>query len=370
MCRAVLKQMAKCVVVLLSVCLVTGTAGANEDKVLNVYSWVDYVAPDTVSNFAKEFGIRVNYDVYDSTEIVEARLLAGQTGYDVVVHSTRYASRLIPIGVFQPLERERLPLYSNLDAWVLKMLEPYDPGNRYAIPYMWGTTGFAYNVDMVRARMPDAPLDSARMLFDPAIVSKFADCGVSLLDEATDVISMVLLYLGLDPNNLEPANLARAEAQMKLVRPYIRYFSSAKMINDMPSGEICLAMSWSGDYAQAMNRAREVGSDIHLAYSAPKEGSMLWFDGVFIPADAPHPDNAYLFLNYLLRPQVIAAVSNTTNYANANTAAAQYTLPEIIHNPVLYPPMSERGRFDVGLIFGPKLERRRTRSWSRIKTGL
>jgi len=193
---------------------------------------------------------------------------------------------------------------------------------------------------------------------------------VTLLDEPTDVISMVLLYLGLDANSLDPADLARVEAQMKRVRPYIRYFSSAKLINDMPSGEVCLAMSWSGDYAQAMNRAREVGADIKLAYSAPKEGSMIWFDGMYIPADAPHPDNAHLFLNYLMRPEVIAAISNITHYANANDAATPHTLPEIVHNPALYPPMSERGRFSVGLIFGPKLERRRTRSWSRIKTGL
>ncbi|MGD8384031.1 MAG: polyamine ABC transporter substrate-binding protein [Lysobacterales bacterium] len=343
---------------------------ADEEKVLNVYNWADYIAPDTLKNFEAEYGIKVNYDVYDSTEVVEARLLAGKTGYDVVVDSTRYAGRMIPIGVFQPLDKSRLPLLKNLDPWVMKMLAASDPGNRYAVPYMWGTTGFAYNVDMIRKRMPDAPVDSMRMLFDPAVVSKFADCGVSLLDEPTDVINMVLLYLGLDPNSLDPADLAKVEAQMKKVRPYIRYFSSAKMINDMPSGQICLAMSWSGDYAQAMNRAREVGSDIKLAYTAPKEGSMLWFDGLLIPADAPHPHNAHLFINYLLRPDVIGAISNTTAYANANTKAAKYMRPEIVHNTDIYPPMSDRSRFSVGLIFGPKLERRRTRTWSRIKTGL
>jgi len=357
--------------VLLVVALVVSVlANAGDEKVLNVYNWTDYIAPDTISNFEKEFGVRVNYDVYDSTEVVEAKLLAGRTGYDVIIQSARYASRLIPIGIFKELERDKLPLFSNLDPWVLQKMAIYDSGNRYGVPYMWGTTGFAYNIDMIRERMPDAPLDSAAMLFDPSVVAKFADCGVSLLDEPTDVIPMVMLYLGLDPNSLDPADLARAEAQLKRVRPYIRYFSSAKLLNDMPNGEICIAMSWSADYATAMNRAIEVGADIKLAYTAPVEGSMLWIDAAFIPAEAPHPDLAHQFINYLLRPNVIAAITNFTNYANANTAAKVFMLPKIINNPALYPPESERSRFDIGYIFGPKQERRRTRSWSRIKTGL
>jgi len=352
-------------------CLLTWViADAREEKILNIYNWTDYTGPNTISNFEKEFGVRINYDLYDSTEVAEAKLLAGRTGYDVVFHSARYSSRLIPIGIFKELDRDKLPLFSNLDPWVMQQMSIYDKGNRYGVPYMWGTTGFAYNVDMIYERMPDAPLASAAMLFDPQVVSKFADCGVSLLDEPTDVINTVLLYLGLDPNSLEPADLARAEAQLKSVRPYIRYFSSAKMLNDMPNDEICLAMSWSADYATAMNRAAEAGLDVNLAYTAPSEGSMLWFDAMFIPADAPHPELAHQFINYILRPDVIADISNHTNYANANTASAAYMLPEILNNPVLYPPLSERSRFTVGYIFGPKLERRRTRTWSRVKTGL
>jgi len=249
-------------------------------------------------------------------------------------------------------------------------MEAYDPGNRFGMPYMWGSTGFAYNVDMVAERMPDAPVQSAAMLFDPDVVSKFADCGVSLLDEPTDVFPMVLLYLGLDPNSLDPEDLARAEAQLKSVRPYIRYFSSARMINDLPNEEICVAMSWSGDYAQASTRAVEAGIDVHLAYTAPVEGSMLWFDGVFIPSDAEHPDNAYRFLNYLLRPEVIAEISNALFYANANLASMNDVLPEISGNSAIYPLPSERDRFDVGVVYGPKEERQRTRAWSRVKTGL
>ena len=357
---------------LLAPALALASAGAfaDEEPVLNIYNWADYIAPDTIRNFEREFGIRVNYDLYDSSEIVEAKLLAGTTGYDVVMHSMRYSARLVPIGVFQPLDRERLPLWDNLDPWVLETIEGYDPGNRHAMPYMWGTVGFAYNVDMIRARMPDAPLGSSAMLFDPEVVSRFADCGVSLVDEPTDVIPAVLQFLGRDPNSLAPEDIAAAEAQLKKVRPYVRYFSSTRMINDLPNREVCIAMSWSGDYAQAMNRAKEVGSDVRLAYSVPREGTVYWFDGVFIPADAPHPDNAHLFLNYLLRPEVIAAISDEIHYANANHASLPYMEPAIVADPATYPSDEIRSTAVIGYIFGPKDERRRTRAWSRVKTGL
>ena len=343
---------------------------AAEEKILNVYNWVDYIAPDTISNFETEFEVKVNYDMYDSTEMVEAKLLAGRTGYDVIIQSVRYAARLIPIGIFKQLDRDKLPHYTNLDPWVMDKMDMYDSDNRHGIPYMWGTTGFSYNVEMIRERMPDAPVDSAAMLFDPEVVSKFADCGVSILDEPTDVIPMVMLYLGLDPNSIDPEDIAKAEAQLKSVRPYIRYFSSAKMLNDLPNGEICIAMSWSADYATAMNRAKEVGADIKLAYSAPQEGSMLWIDAIFVTGETEHGDIAHQFVDYLMRPRVIAAVTNYTNYSNANIAANPFVLPEIIDNPILYPAENERPRFDVGIIFGPKQERLRTRSWSRVKTGL
>ncbi len=357
-------------VLVVSAFLVALQCEADEEPVVNVYNWADYIHPDTLSEFEGEFGIEVNYDLYDSTEVVEAKLLAGQTGYDVVLHSTRYSARLIPIGVYQPLDKSKLPLWRNLDPWVLGAMEAYDPGNRYAAPYMWGSTGFAYNVDMVRERMPDAPLDSGAMLFDPEVVSRFADCGVSLLDEPVDVIPMALMYLGYDANSMEPGHIAEAEAVLKSVRPYIKYFSSAKMINDLPNEEICVAMSWSGDYAQARERAREVGVEINLAYAVPKEGSVIFFDGWFIPADAPHPENAHQFLNYLMRPRVMAAISHHTRYANANLASLPFLRPEVANDPAAYPPPALLAELKVGYIFGPKLERLRTRAWSRIKTGL
>lgn len=345
-------------------------ARAGEEPVLNVYNWADYIAPTTISDFQRETGIRVNYDVYDSTEVVEAKLLAGSTGYDVVFHSVRYSARLIPIGVYQPLDRTKLSRWGNLDPWVLEVLENYDPGNRYGMPYMWGSTGYAINREMVLARMPDAPLGSGAMLFDPEVVSRFADCGVSLLNEPADVIPMVLQYLGHDPNSLEPAHLAAVEEQLKAVRPHIRYFSSTKMLNDLPNEEVCIAMSWSGDYSQAMIRAAEAGAGLDLAYFTPAEGTLYWFDGIFIPADAPHPDNAHRFLNYLLKPEVIAAISDETRYANANRAALPYIDPAVANDPAAYPDAEERSRAAIGYIFGPKDERRRTRTWSRIKTGL
>ena len=281
--------------------LVTGGSPAAEEPVLNVYNWADYIGPTTLADFEREHGIAVNYDIFDATAVVEAKLLAGRTGYDVVLQALRFSTRLIPIGVFQPLDHARLPNWKNLDPWVLEVMARYDPGNRYAAPYMWGTTGFTYNIDMVRERLPDAPLDSAAMLFDPAVAAHFADCGISLLDEASTVIPLVMLYLGHDPHSIDPDALAEAETVLKSVRPFIRYISSAKSLNDLPNREICIAMTWSGDYTQAQARADEVGSGVRLAYTVPREGTVMWFDSLLIPADAPHPENAHKFLDFLIQ---------------------------------------------------------------------
>jgi putrescine transport system substrate-binding protein len=350
--------------------LIAGDVVAEEEKILNFYNWADYIGPTTIADFEAEYGIRVNYDLFDSGTVVEAKLLTGKTGYDVVLHAMIYSARLIPIGAFRPLDRSKLPLWKNLDAWALAYMDQFDPGNRYGTPYMWGTTGFVYNVDMIRERWPDAPLSSGAMLFDPEVASRFADCGISLLDEPTTVIPMVMVYLGHDPASIEADHLEQVENVLKSVRPYIRYFSSAKMINDLPNEEVCIAMAWSGDFAQAQARAEEAGLDVQLAYTVPSEGTVLWFDSMLIPADAPHPDNAHLFLNYLMRPEVIAAASNLTGYANANTASIPYLDARIAENPASYPPMEDRVGWKTGWIYGPKQERLRTRAWSRIKTGL
>jgi len=351
-------------------CLAAVAVCGAEERVLNVYSWADYIAPNTIADFEAEFGIEVNYDTYDSTEVVEARLLAGKTGNDVVMHSARYSARLIPVGVYQALDRSRLPNWDNLDPWVLGIMAGYDPGNRYGVPYLWGTTGFTYNVRMIRERMPDAPVGSADMIFKPEVTRRFADCGISFIDEPTDVVPMALLYLGHDPNSLDPAHLAQVEALLKSVRPYIRYFSSAKMLIDLPNEEVCIAMSWSGDYAQAMQRGAEAGRPVELAYTVPREGAVPWFDAAFVPSDAPHPENAHLFLNYLLRPEVIAAITNETRYANPNRRAGPFVDPAVAADPAIYPTAAQRERLQIGFLQSPREERARTRLWSRVKTGL
>jgi putrescine transport system substrate-binding protein len=345
-------------------------AAAEGERVVNVYSWADYIGPTTLDDFERETGIEVNYDTYDSSETVDTKLLAGSTGYDVVFHDMPYSARLIPIGIYRPLERERIPNWAGLDAKILETYATYDPGNRFGAPYTWGSTGFAYNVDLVRARMPDAPVTSGRMLFDPEIVSRFADCGVSFLDSPTDVVPMALAYLGYSVDTDVASELEHAERVLKSVRPYIRYFSSAKMLLDLPNSETCIAMSWSGDYATARTRAREAGVDINLAYSVPSEGSIGWYDSMFIPADAPHPDAAYAFIDFILRPDVIAAITNFIDYANAVPASNPMVKAEILSDPAVYPTPDIMAVLQPKMTLAPKVERQRTRIMARVKSGL
>jgi putrescine transport system substrate-binding protein len=345
-------------------------ARAAEPPVLNVYNWADYIGRTTLADFEAETGIRVNYDTYESSEIVEAKLLAGSTGYDVVGHGGQYSARLIPLGIFLPLDKSRLPNWKNLDPAVLGVLAEYDPGNVYAAPYMWGSTGFAYNVEMVRERIPDAPVGSGAMIFDPRFMAKLADCGVSFLDSPTDVIPMALVYLGHDANSTEPEHLRAAENLLKAVRPYVKYFSSARILNDMPNREVCVAMSWSGDYATARARAAEAGIEVDLAYTVPQEGSVFWFDGFFIPADAPHPENAHRFIDFLMRPDVIAKITDETRYANAVPASRPLTDPEIVADPAVYPTESVVRLLQLLGNLPPKTERLRTRAFARVKAGM
>lgn len=358
--------------VVVAVCGCSGdSATADADRnVVNVYNWADYLAPDTLARFETETGIEVNYDIYDSSEVVDVKMLTGNSGYDVVVHSYQFSSRLAPIGVYAPLDYSRFENIDNLDPAVMAEIDVYEDVRGYTVPYHWGTTGYAWNARMVRERLPDHPMDSADVLFDPAIVSRLADCGVTLLDGSTDLFPMVLAYLGLDPNSTDPDDLAAAEAQLRSVQPFIRYFSNQKMISDLPNREVCVAMSWSGDYAQAATRAAEAGIDIDLRYTMPKEGSRLWVDGFFVPADAPHEANAYRFIDFMLRADVAAANANTVYYANANRASWPMVLPEILENPAIFP---DEETWDV--IFAvnpvdPRDERPRTRAFARVKSGL
>jgi putrescine transport system substrate-binding protein len=352
-------------------CTTDRTAGtASGEKVVNVYNWADYIGPHTLEKFEAEYGIKVNYDIYDSSEVVDVKLLAGGSGYDVVVHSSQFSSRLVPIGIYQKLDFSRLDNARFLDQDIIAKTDVYEKIRGYYVPYHWGSTGYAYNEKLVRERLPDHPMDSSDILFDPEVVSKLADCGVSLLDGPTDLFPMVLAYLGRDPNAVDEENLAAAEAQLKLVRPYIRYFSNQKMMTDLPNQEICVAMSWSGDYAQAMLRARDAGLHLDLRYTMPKEGSGLWIDGLYIPADAPHTDNAYLFINFLMRPDIAAEIANEVWYANANKGAREFMIPELLDNPAIYPNEQTWKLLYPILTVDPKRERPRTRAFARVKSGI
>ena len=342
---------------------------AGRDQVVNVYNWADYIAPGILEKFEAEYGIEVNYDLYDSSEVVDVKLLAGNSGYDVVVHSNQFSSRLAPIGVFEKLDWSRLDNVRHLDPDTMQRIR-YDPVAEYNVPYHWGSTGYAWNVELVRKRLPDHPMDSSDVLFDPAIVSQLADCGVSLLDGPTDLFPMVLAYLGRDPNAVDDESLAAAEAQIKKVRPYIRYFSNQKMMSDLPNKEVCVAMSWSGDYAQAQARAEEAGIDIELRYTIPKEGSGLWVDGMYIPADAPNRDNAYLFINFMMRPDIAAMNVANSRYANANRSSWDYLDPELLHNPAIFPDEDTWQYLYPIHTADPKRERPRTRAFARAKSGI
>jgi putrescine transport system substrate-binding protein len=342
----------------------------NVQPVIYAYNWADYIGTDTLANFTKETNIDVVYDTYDSSETAQAKLMAGDTGYDVVVHSaSTYGPQDIAAGVFMKLDKSKLPNLKYLDPKILAYFNAYDPGEQYGIPYMWGTTGFTYNVDMIKARMPNAPVGSLAMLFDPNVVSKFKDCGVSFFDSPADVLPMALSYLGLNPNSQNPADYAKAEAMLDKVRPYVRTFDNSNYLNALPDKSICIAMTWSGDYATALSNAASAGIKINLAYTVPKEGSGLWFDSWFIPSDAPDPADALKFLNYMLRPDVIADASNTTNYANANLAATPLVDKSITGNIAIYPDAEILKRCFAEFPPDPEAMRAETRAFSDFKTG-
>jgi putrescine transport system substrate-binding protein len=337
---------------------------------LHVYNWADYIGKDTIAQFERTTGIKVVYDTYDADETLEAKMMAGESGYDAVSTSTDYFSRQIKAGIYRPLDRVLLPNWKNLDPHILAIEAQADPGNRHAMPYLRHVNGFAYNVDMTRARMADAPADSLDMIFKPEIIRHFADCGVTFLDSAEDVLQLALNYLHLDPNSTQPEDYKRAEQLLLAVRPYIRAFDSSEYMNGLANGEFCISMSWSGDYATSRGRARAAGVEVHLAFTVPKEGANGSFDAWLIPADAPHPLAAHKFLNYILEPRVIAAITNEIHYANDNRAADAYVNPQILNDPTVYPSPAVETRLYTAREAGPALERLRTRTWTRIKTNL
>jgi len=354
------------VAVLLGACAVQGAAA--EEKRLFIYNWSDFIGPDTIAKFERSTGIKVTYDVYDAEETMEARLMAGSSGYDVVSASTDFFSREIRAGVYIPLDKSKLSNWHNLDPRILAIQAAYDPGNAHAVPYLHSINGFAYNVDKIRERMPDAPIDSLDMLFKPEVVAKFADCGVTFLDSAEDVLQLALRYLGLDPNSTNPADFKAAEAMLLKVRPFIRSFDSTEFMNGLANQEVCIAMSWSSDYAASRARAKAVGIKVNLAFTVPKEGANQTFSSLLIPAGAPHPDAAYKFINFILRPEVIAEISNTIYYGNDNVASRPLVDPRILNDVTLYPTPEIEARLYRSAEVSAATERIRTRTWTRVKT--
>ena len=336
--------------------------------VVNIYNWADYIGKDTLAQFERSTGIKVVYDTYDADETLEAKMMAGDSGYDVVSTSTDFFSRQIKAGIYQKLDRSKLPNWNNLDPQVLAVEAAADPGNQYAMPYLRHVNGFAYNVDMIKARMPDAPLDSLDMIFKPEIIARFADCGVSFLDQAEDVLQLALNYLHLDPNSTNPDDYKRAEKLLLAVRPYIRAFDSSEYMNGLGNREFCISMSWSGDYAAAKARAKAAGVEVNLAFTVPKEGANASFDALLIPVDAPHPEAAHRFLNFMLEPRVIADITNEIHYGNDNLASTPYVDPKILNDPAIYPTAEMAARLYESAEVNPALERIRTRTWTRIKT--
>ncbi|ROM69025.1 polyamine ABC transporter substrate-binding protein [Pseudomonas brassicacearum] len=336
---------------------------------VHIYNWSDYIGETTLADFEKATGIKPVYDVFDSNETLEGKLLAGRTGYDVVVPSNHFLGKQIKAGAFQKLDKSQLPNYANLDPALLKRLEKNDPGNQYAVPYLWGTNGIGYNVEKIKAVLGVEKIDSWAMLFEPENIKKLSSCGVSFLDSGDEMIPAMLNYLGLNPNSENPEDYKKAEAQLLKIRPYVTYFNSSKYISDLANGEICVAAGFSGDIFQARARASEAGKGVDIAYVIPKEGGNLWFDMLAIPRDATNVKQAHAFINYVLKPEVIAQVSDTVGYANPNPKAGELMDQKVRTDEAVYPPQAVVDKLYVNSELPPKIQRLMTRSWTKVKSG-
>ncbi|MCW2473484.1 MULTISPECIES: spermidine/putrescine ABC transporter substrate-binding protein PotF [unclassified Symbiopectobacterium] len=346
------------------------TASA-EEKTLHVYNWSDYIAPDTLSNFQKETGIKVVYDVFDSNEVLEGKLMAGSTGFDLVVPSASFLERQLAAGVFQPLDKSKLPNYKNLDPELMKLIAQHDPDNKFAIPYLWATTGIGFNIDKVKAALgTDAPIDSWDLVLKPENLEKLKSCGVAFLDAPEEIFATVLNYQGKDPNSTKADDYSKSATDLLLkLRPSIRYFHSSQYINDLANGDICVAIGWAGDVKQAANRAKEAKNGVNIGYSIPKEGAMAFFDVLAMPVDAKNKEEAYQFLNYLMKPEVIANVSNYVFYANGNKASVPLVDEAVRNDPGIFPPDDVRAKLFTLKVQSPQIDRARTRAWTKVKSG-
>ncbi|MEM6617022.1 MAG: polyamine ABC transporter substrate-binding protein [Pseudomonadota bacterium] len=352
-----------------STALVAGAATAQE-RVVNVYNWSDYIDEEILSEFTEATGIKVVYDVFDSNEVLETKLLAGSTGYDVVVPSGTFLSRQIQAGVFSELDKAQLPNIGNMWDAVASRTEKYDPGNAFSINYMWGTTGIGYNVEKVTELLgEDAPVDSWDLVFDPANMEKLAGCGVHILDAPAEIIPAALNYIGEDPDSKDQDVLAKAEDVLMPIRPFVQKFHSSEYINALANGDICVAVGWSGDVLQARDRAAEADNGVTVEYAIPKEGALMWFDQMAIPADAKNIEEAHVFLNYIMDPQVMAKASNYVYYANGNSASKEFLNEDVIGDPAIYPSDEATEGLYTTTAWGPRDQRFVTRLWTKVKSG-
>ena len=350
--------------------MAASSAAVAQNKVVNVYNWAEYTAPDTIPGFEKETGIKVRYDVYDSNDTLQAKLLAGKSGYDVVVPSTHYASRQIEAGLFQKLDKSKIPNWKYLDPEIMALVATVDPGNEHAIPWGYGTNGLGYNVTKVKQIMgDDVDLASWDMIFKPENAAKLKECGISMLDEAAQVFPAVLKYLGKDPNSTNAADYQAAMEVLKKIRPYIRQFSSSGYIDELAVGDLCMVYGFSGDVMIARKRAQDAKKPYEVNYFIPKGGAPAWFDLMVIPKDAPHPEEALAFINYIETPKVHAAITNTMFYPNANKEARQYVNKDVAENPMIYPPADVSKTLYVIKALPLNISRLQNKLWSELKLG-
>jgi putrescine transport system substrate-binding protein len=340
----------------------------DRERVVNVYSWLDYIAPDSVANFEKETGIKVRYDTYDNNEVLETKLLTGHTSYDVVLPTGAFFERQRQAGIYRKLDKSALPNLINADPDIMRRLAVYDPGNLYAIPYMFTTVGLGYNVEKVRARLGAARPDSWTLLFDPNNAAKLDDCGISIIDSPMDVFAAAMIYLGHDPNRLDPGDVADASAALMKIRPFVRNIDAAP-IADVANGSICLCLGWSGDMEAARNRANEAKTGANIAYFVPREGSIITVDMLAIPADAPHPHNAEIWMNYLMRPDVMAAITNYIRYPNGYKASLPLVQAAVKNEEAIYPDEATLARLISPKTVPLEYSRLVTREWTRFRTG-
>lgn len=364
--------MLSCKALITSLLLILSTFAsfAGEVQNLHIYNWSDYIAPDTIMTFKKQTQINVTYDVFDSNEVLESKLMAGRTGFDLVVPTDSFLARQIKANIYQPLNKSLLPNLKHLDRRMLKMMEIYDPDNRYAIPYMWQSTGIGYNLDKVKAILGDeVPLDSWDLVFKPENLKKLNRCGVAFLDAPSEMYPTVLHYLGRDPNSQESKDYTEATRLLEMLRPYVTYFHNSKYISDLSGGDICIAIGWSGDVMQAADAAVQANHGVKVGYIIPKEGAIITFDVFAIPKDAKNVAAAHQFLNYLLEPKVIAAITNRIFYANVNQDAVPYIDAEVLANPGIYPAPDVMARLFPIIEQSPGLDRLMVRLWTRVVSG-